>query len=87
MENLKKVSKAWISLGWLDGEVNSAAIVLDCRMRSPMLRRTVFSKEVNAQAKNFRTILKEIFLEILRAGRWRRNMQIEVYQLIISTNI
>lgn len=33
---------------------------------SPKLRRISFSEEVNEQGKNFRTILKEMFLEILQ---------------------
>lgn len=33
---------------------------------SPKLKRIAFSEEVNEQGKNFRTILKEMFLEILQ---------------------
>ena len=33
---------------------------------SPKLKRISFSEEVNEQGKNFRTILKEMFLEILQ---------------------
>lgn len=31
LKNLKEVSKAWISFGWLDGEADPAAMVLDYR--------------------------------------------------------
>lgn len=32
LKNLKEVSELWTSLGWLDGEANPAAMVLDYRM-------------------------------------------------------